>query len=379
VKISRPFPHSKLLLACIATATLLSCKAGYTPSTGEGSEPDEGDLVFHGPGSSWLLAMDPVDETFELTRAATPGGGNNLEISGEYSELSNGFLKLSISDATSGSNVVAGTSYYGIEIGTELKFLQPIGSSQPQIIALVESNGCPTSFTGNWLQYKWENTSNSESHTENQFGVFAYSSVEGDNIRLDSQYNLDDPTDERGDLVLSSGLCEDDINTSDNRQYHFSPGTSTLIELASSNADISNGISNNTQFLINLEQRNLSATTDFNSTLIGFYYNQQNGSVEPVLAECTSGVCSINIIDDVESGQLRAGDFALTFEETDINTPSRGFVTGELTNPNNQVGATVCSINRDYDGSGDLLIACVGIAPESIITPNYTNLFLVSQ
>ena len=391
----KTLPHINTRFASVATAVislsmvvaLPACQRGWDSTDDETTPtptppPTEALAHYNGPGSSWRMELDEQADTFTLNKSAIPGSDPTLEIEGAYEELSNGFLRLTVSAATNGQGINANDTISGIQVGKALTLLLPFGDEKNQILALPNANNCPSQNTAaNWLLYKQANSFDSDNHNSNHYGIYTYS-VLSSVTELTTQYNLATPTDDVDGVALDSGACAEGLLATDTIQYYFTNGVTAALALAENNEQLTTGNSDQSQFLLTLEQRSIAALSDLAGTYNGIMFDSQLSDTSrnfPVKADCSSGTCTFKQITDIETGDLADAEYSLSFQEEDINSPSIGFVIGNLTDANSNGGVTTCSVNIDYAGSGDKFIACIGISPGSSNTDELFNLFLVSE
>ena len=387
-----------LLSALMITLPLLlatGCKPGIVESDSSSSSSSssssvDNDLIYRGPGFfSWQLNLEGDDSTFKLKRSATPGADADETIDGSYAEFSNGFLRLS--PTASDANLISGNAITGIQFGDELTLLQPFRSDTDQLVILAHQSDCPSnSINSNWLLYRQAVTLSTDKHTSNHFGTYSYSTIDDGKTNLERQYGLSDPTpddQDAGGIGLSTGICNEGLLTESNYQYYFSSGASIIAELANTEDDISTGETQNTQFLLSVEKRTISGSSSYSGSYIGLLYDSGlNTGFQnfPVKGTCDSGSCTLYQVTDTENGAQKDSAYTLDLRSTDdteLNRPADGFVVGTLTEPgSNSDSRTIsCSINTDYEDSGEMTIACVGISPGSSNTDKLLNLFLVAK
>ncbi|SMF62692.1 hypothetical protein SAMN02745866_04029 [Alteromonadaceae bacterium Bs31] len=373
-------------LFCISLLSLSACKRGYNVDRPETDPtptppPEEQDKEFHGAGSSWNLSLDEDNNTFELVRSSNPEADPNLELSGDTTELSSGFIAFEVRSSSDLQVVELGDTFHGIRLGEELTVLSPNGAAPDQLLFLSRANNCPSSkVSTNWVLLKFADTLNTDEHVDGHYGLFEYSPL-GETAIIENFYKLSEPEQAIDGIKVTDGTCDSSgILSAANRQIYFSQGSTAVIELAQTEDDITNGNSANTQFLVSLQQRSISAASDYDGKHIGLLRDsaKQGGEkVDLVKADCTSGECSISFVTDPENGSVETDTYTLRLPDEEKNIPNAGFVLGSLSNSQNAAGTSVCTINTDYAGASKHFFACVGYSPGD--DGQFTHMFLVSE
>lgn len=385
-----PYRISWALLICFVLLALTGCNRGWdSDDSSTPNEPDDDYIVYTGPGSSWTLSLEKEDDNFTLERRNAPGDDDdwNGEVGGTY-EVSNssGFLELTV--VTSGeSGLAVDQKLFGIRVSDELTLLKPFFDTISHPIALVKT-GCPTETTqtGSWISFKGPATTNTEKHNGNHYGNYKYGKMDDEyKLSVDPQFNLSDPLADLGGQTIAEGTCDDGLVTIAERQIYFSTGGSMVMELANSESELSDGNTQDAEFLLGLEQRALTSLADFDGTYIGLFSNTALAASARnfgVKSECGDGSCEITLFSDIAAGnESTIYTLDLANSEKGLNQPTAGYIVGSLSlKDSTDDGATMtCSINSDYadSTSGDNFIACVGLAPGS--DSEYINVFLVTK
>ncbi len=371
-----------IALLCFNFLSLSACKRGYSSESSTEPTPtpppEEQDKEYHGAGSSWELFVDEDNNTFDLDRRSKPDAESpDLEIEGNTTELSSDFIEFEVTKTSNTLQIAVGDLFYGIQVGEEITVLSPNSAEQDHILFLSRANNCPSLIGANWVVHKFPATTD-DNHADGHFGIYSYSPTSG-TASVELGYELSTPDTSLDGLVVSEDKCDTDgVITSSNNRIYFSQGSSAVLELSPSEDDIDKGT--NTQLLVTLEKKTLSAATDFDGKHLGFLKNtsQQDGEeVDLVNTECTSGTCTISFISDPENGDTETDTYTLVLPEAEINKPSAGFVIGTLTNASDEESTIACSVNNAYGGTSKAFFGCIGYAPGD--TSNFTHLFLVSE
>jgi len=341
-----------------------------------------------------------IDDTgFTLKRRTTADltTNPNWSVSGTYgTSNSSGFLELTI---TSGSEntLISGSVIYGIQISDQITMLSPFLSGQQTPLIMVQA-GCPDSeIQTNWLRYKNPATLNETQHLNADLGttslrLFESSDSTPDNEILDTQVDIDkryvisDPTTAIGhSKTFVKTTCEEGVVSTDNgARAYLSKSGAMVLELASSADDLSQGATENSEFLLAVNSTDILSVENFNTAnYIGLFsdYGSTDGSEKttPAKASCENGTCTVTLYDPGQNLDKATYTLRLNNSETALNKPSSGFISGTISNNSivNSSAKTTCSINRDYNGSGSYFIACTG---ESLISQgSKLTLFLVAK
>ncbi|WP_185234759.1 hypothetical protein [Teredinibacter franksiae] len=368
---------------------LPACERGWDPSDNDSSSSSSSDnnneKTYRGPGSNWELVVNESISTFTFNKSNTPNSTPTLVVNGDYEKTSAGFIRLTVVKSTPGQGVGTNQQITGINIADNLNIFIPFDGSVDQPLMLARANGCPTNISSNWLLYKPANSKNAEVHTEGHFGQLSYNKVNGETVVV-IQYSMDNTEQELDGISLGTGTCTESLSTSETLQSWFSANETTSIEVATNSDALESGDSSDSQFLLSVQKRSISASSIFDADYIGILYNSSYNSRPrsiPVKGGCAAGKCTLYTVTDISNGDTEnaAHILDLSSENDDNNNkPLDGFVVGGLTAPGTEspLGKTTCSINDDYRDSGTKFIACVGIAPSASDSSQLTNLFLVS-
>ena len=370
---------------------LPACERGWDPSDNDSSSSsssgNSNEKTYRGPGSNWELVLNDSVSTFTFNKSNTPNSTPTLLITGDYEVTSAGFTRLTVVTRTPGKGVEANQKITGINIADNLNIFIPFDGSVDQPLMLTRENGCPSTISSNWLLYKPANSKNAEVHTEGHFGQLTYSNIDDTTTtQIATQYTLEDTETAIGGTTLGTGACSNSLLTSETLQSWFSANETTSIEIATNSGALESGDSSDSQFLLSVQRKSISASSIFDADYIGILYNSSYNSRPrsiPVKGGCAAGKCTLYTVTDISNGDTEnaAHILDLSSENDDNNNkPLDGFVVGGLTAPGTEspLGKTTCSINDDYRDSGTKFIACVGIAPSASDSSQLTNLFLVS-
>mgnify|MGYP000383307356 CR=1 FL=1 len=368
---------------------LPACERGWDPSDNDSSSSSSSDnnneKTYRGPGSNWELVVNESISTFTFNKSNTPNSTPTLVVNGDYEKTSAGFIRLTVVKSTPGQGVGTNQQITGINIADNLNIFIPFDGSVDQPLMLARANGCPTNISSNWLLYKPANSKNAEVHTEGHFGQLSYNKVNGETVVV-IQYSMDNTEQELDGISLGTGTCTESLSTSETLQSWFSANETTSIEVATNSDALESGDSSDSQFLLSVQKRSISASSIFEANYIGILYNSSYNSRPrsiPVKGDCAAGKCTLYTVTDISNGDTESAAHILDLSsenDDNNNKPLEGFIVGTLTAPGTEspLGKTTCSINDDYRDSGAKFIACVGIAPGASDSSQLTNLFLVS-
>lgn len=385
---------SRLLLSgALATLILSGCKAGYPAGGTNTDKPDSPSnpdtTVFRGPGSSWTYSQNIGSNGFTLSRRTTPDLDETPDwtVSGTYgTNNSSRFFELNITDPGD-TSLTTGSIIYGIQVSSEITLLSPFISGTDTPLALVQA-GCPTTLINtNWLTLKRPATLNESQHTGHDFGTSEVSLIDSDDgtdlsFRLNQTYDIQSPTTPIGNAsrVLESSCSNGVVTGASGTRAYVSTSGAMIIERATSTEDLDQGATANSEFLFALQSKDVLATTDFDAgSYVGLFTDStmtDGQKTSGAKAECASGSCTITLYQTF-AGLQEGNSYNLNLETEALNAPSSGLLSGTLTNnSNNSQSSITCSINTDYNGSGQYFIACIGGSPGA--DNSTVNLFLVA-
>ena len=350
---------------CLSLAALYACRAGFTTNDDTVNDPDF--WRFTGAGSNWRLEMERNGNEFELTRSNNPDSSVNITLTGTYEAFNNnGFTRLTVNDQEGTSS--ANDEITLVRASNYAAFLSPIFPNDDDVLAMVAVANCGSSDTiSNWIRFKHPITNQSSADEPNDFGTLRYVDSTA-TLTLNARYNLDTPTQNIGNVEIASGECTEGFITESSEHTHYlGSGSSALLDLYNDDDD-------ENQRLFALDQTVVAANTDFDSDSYGLMYDRgaSGDNNFPIRADCTSGTCTINQISDIENGDTSGQSY--TLELSDVNTPSNGFITGNISLENGNENETAICVLRLGSANQDIL-ACVANSPNN---SNQTlNIFLV--
>ncbi|WP_018276884.1 hypothetical protein WKI13_03285 [Teredinibacter turnerae] len=380
----------------ITAATLMlglaGCKAGWEETETEDetdtpTDPTELATNFFGLGPYRRLEFteqenDEDSGTFNLVSSVKAGDTTTLSASGDFEILSSGFGQLTVTSVSTGSDVSVDDEITFIKLKNSLTIVAPLKNSNNQIVPLINADHCSTSdINNNWVLFQQADNFDVDADNEGKlayYGTFGWKNTSS-NTDITS---YDSDGEQAGDaLSLSESTCEEGRAVNTNHRYFLTNAKTVLLEIGESADAITAGTTTNSQFAIGLERKKLAALSDTNGTYIGYLTNSNDGAYFPVKAECTDGTCEFNQMTDVENGSLdNDNTYTLALLESKLNDPGNGMIAGDLTLPDsNTAGATFCTFNNDYNGTGIYFMACAGLPPGEDDNGQHTNLFLMTQ
>ena len=346
----------RLIYATMASAGLLLSGCGGSNSPLDAVLPETpADDNFNGPGSKWDVSLR-ADSTFNFTRRPDLDSAVDLTVDGTYVRLDSGFLAFTVTDATGDDAPSNGDTAWGLEVPDFALFLKPDDSDDGRFIAMVTAGNCPTAdVTANWVMVKKSSDADATESDRDYFGSFAFDAV-AETAVLPGRFAIDDAFTSQGGQDLGAGTCTDGIMRVDDAAMYLTNNGGALVHTNQSDDDDSNIIfAMNQTPIVNMD------TLDGN--FAGLIFDESPAvdasQVMPTTMSCSLGLCTGDLLTDVESGVSSQVSFDLNLTGS-LDQPDVGMITGSLVSDGN-AGNVACIVNTSAGNA--TLATCVGQAP----------------
>ena len=361
----------------VSSAALISCGGGSSGSIGPVSDPVTSSS-YAGPGSRWDVTLSS-DNTFTITMAESVSTPVIMTITGDYTTLSSGFLKLTVGTVAADAGVGApsvGDAAYALNVPGYTFVLKPLDSADDQIIPMVTGGECPTTdLDANWVMVKIETGADASGSTEGFYGTFNFDMAAG-TPSLPSMYALDQTSLVAG--PMTGGTCADGIMLVDGEtEMYLTSNGGAIVRIGLNTPDDDT----DDNFIFGFAPESLGSISNMAGDYAGLLFDgsQVSGSqITPVSVSCTAnGNCTGNMVTDIETNTL--SDDTVTINLVTVDNPSDGFITGTIavSAPGSIMGNMACMANIDAQGTGKNIMSCVGQSPGD--AAQMFNVLLVSK
>jgi hypothetical protein len=360
-------------LALTIFLTLGVVTAGFVALNGCGS----GTLPtysYGGPGSAWTATLRD-DGTFTITHADDLDSAVDLTVTGTYSRLTSGFVKLTVTGSVGADGPSNGDEAYGLEIPGFAFLLKPIGEDS-NLIPMVATSACPTTnFALNWIVTDKEDSSSASSTSSDFFGTFAYNATTGVST-LPSKYALGGPYTSLGSGTIDgAAACADGI-------IEFTGGAIWLTSQGGALVHAPGSGPSNDQVIVAMPQTAITDTSSMGGEYAGLVFDKSEssgGRIYPVAATATETSGSVltltgTKITDVDTGTTSADSVTIT--TTALDSPSNGFIKATI-QAGLDSGVMSCMAAKNVVSSGKNMLFCVSQSPGD--NTKMFNLLLVSK
>ncbi|NKC01763.1 MAG: hypothetical protein GKR90_25140 [Pseudomonadales bacterium] len=348
----RMFCASVIALICVA------CGGGSSSSSSDvanpvGQDPASTPTRYSGPGSRWDVVLNP-DSSFTIERRESMTAPVSLTVNGVYSEQANGFMSLVVSDATGDGAPSAGAEAWGIEIPGFAYFLKPAGSSS-EFISMVMAGECPTNdFVGNWIIMKSRDDADATDADQEFFGVFSYD-IETGQASLPAQHALVDGFPGGVNVDLDQGVCAEGMMQVDDAEMYLTRSGGALVH---TNVDSDSESS----IIFAMPQATLPAISDLDNEYAGLIFGSAGDTIQPVVVACAAGLCTADVLDDVELG-TSIDQLQINLVGT-LDFPDPGVITGTIERGGLQ-GNLACMANTSLAANAPVMLTCVAQDPDN--------------
>jgi hypothetical protein len=368
--------NRRLLPAAIASLLIIAgCGSDSTTSAVDvtsAAEPVVAQVSmtsYSAPGSNWQYDFHD-NGTYSITRSEFPGTANTLSVDGSYSATAAGFVSMTV-DASAGTDAPGVDSQiWALEVPGFALLLSPVSTSDDKFISMVSGGECPnTDFSNNWITVRAQASGDSTSVEGSYFGSLSYRSNDGA-TSLGSQFALTTGNPDQGALSLGTGYCNDGL---------VSTATSDIYLAREGSASIRANVDDaSEQTVFSLPKATIGSITSLDGTYAGILSDDGadlNAKVSPILVTCTSGLCTGDVVTNVDTGALAGQTFVIALSGS-ANVPAPGLTTGEF-QVNGGSSNLACMVDANLDGNGNRVISCAGQSP----TRDYRllNLILASN
>lgn len=359
--------------ALTAILAVVGITAGLVTLNGCGSDTLPS-YTYGGPGSSWTAALND-DGTFTITRADEVGGTTTLTVTGTYTRLSTGFVKLTVSSGTGTDAPSAGAEAYGLEIPGFAFLLKPIGSDS-NLIPMVATSGCPTTdFDLNWILTDKDDAVSAANAASDFFGSFNYNATTGAST-LPSKFALAGPY-----TSLGTGTV-DNAQACANGIIEFTGGAIWLTAQGGALVHVEGSGPSDDQVIVAMPQAAITDTSSLGGSYAGLVFdkNEVSGNrIYPVVGAITETSSSqVTIVGtkltDVETGTTESEYVTIT--STGLDSPGDGFMKATIT-AGTDTGLMSCMVAKNVVSSGKNMLFCVSQSPGD--NTKMFNLLLISK
>lgn len=325
--------------------------------------------TYSAPGSNWQYDFHD-NGTYAISRSDAPGLTNDLSVSGDYQTTNSGFVSMSVGSSSGTDAPSVDSQMWALEVPGFALVLSPVSTSDDRFLPMVSGGQCPgTDFSNNWITVRALPSADSTSASGSYFGSMSYRHTDG-STNLSTQFALTNGNPDQGEMALGNGYCRDGIvATSTSDIYLAVEGSATI------RANVDDTVES---MIFSLPKTTIGSISSFDGTYAGVLSDDGadlNNKVSPVIVTCNSGICSGDIVSDIDAGTMAGQPFVVDLSGS-INVPGPGLTTGQLQlgGSNGNVG---CMVDADLTGNGSRMISCAGQSP----TRDYRlfNLILTSN
>jgi len=274
--------HTLSCLLAIA-ATLSACDTGINLTEDE-EELTENDTVFHGPsnGAHWELRLNDTDDNFTLRKYnAATSNASQYRVSGDYNELSSGFIQLQINSGS--TDDIDNNTLTGIRLEEDSIVFFPFADNEEDLLALIpENEDCPSSSRGNsfFLERSPASSANGFFIAEHRYS-FSNNEVQlTDAVQLPDLATFSEQT--RTSVACENGFADHSEGT------NYLNTNSAVLEYSNVGSD------NAYERMLTIRRNSVSTLNELDSPdYVGFLRNYEPSDRQFASAECDDGVCQI--------------------------------------------------------------------------------------
>ncbi|HUP57791.1 MAG TPA: hypothetical protein VM598_10090 [Bdellovibrionota bacterium] len=309
--------------------------------SGCASDPEAANYTYGGAGSNWQATLNG-DGTFTITES-----DSGMTATGTYETLSTGFLRLTVSSASGTGAPSAGDQALALNVPGFVFLLKPLGDGSP-IIPMVPIGTCPSAnMTANWILT--ETNSDISLNTTEGFGTFTYTASTGA-VALPTKYAIDNTS--LGAGTIGTFTCSGGVGTlSGGEEMWFNPSGGAIVHGGS--GDI----------ILAMTQATVGSAAALNGNYSGLVFSNNGGGDDtfPVMGTLSGGTGTFTQVTNVATGTLGTESATLSFSAVD--SPSAGFVDGNLAVTADATNPMQCMVTLNANGSGKNVIMCLGEEP----------------
>ncbi len=371
-------PAVGAILAAGGAALIVACGGGSSDSSGTTTAATATVSSYAGPGSRWDVSL-AGDGTFSITKREAPTTPVVVTITGDYTELSSGFLKLTVGTVSADPGVDApsvGDVGYALSVPGYVFILKPLDATDDQIIPMVSSGTCPSAdIDANWVVVNVEDGVDASDAGTDFLGTFHFDVGTG-TPSLPARYSLSqNPV---GMQNMNGGNCSDGVLVVD--------GEAEMYLTTNGGAIVRTGIATRNDetddtYIFGFAKETLGSVGAVAGDYAGLLFDgsQSAGSqISPISITCDAlGACTGTMVTDIEANTLSSE--TVTINLTTADNPDVGFITGTISDssPGSSAGNLSCMANIDAQGSGKNIVTCAGQSPGD--PTKLFNVLLVSK
>jgi len=365
-------PFHLVLTALTAGLFALACSGGG--GGGGGSDGSAG-YSYAGPGSAWSVELDD-DGDFTIEASESLGDAPFLTIEGSYERYDNGFIELTVEEASGEDPPSPGDKGMAIEAPGFAFLLRPLGGSG-ELFPMVSAGECPDDdVAANWMMMTCNEGGagcEADSTSRDFFGVFEYDESE-ESANLPARFALESAT-SQGSNDIGSAACEDGVMEVEDALMYLTENEGAIVQISPDDHD-------EAQHVMALPRETM-VQTDLAGSYVGIGFDKSDDTSFALSMTMNAGGTSATAyqVDDADLENATPGSEAGTITVTDVNmvgvTAADGWFTGTLTVSPDPARPIYCASATDVGGSGKNMLLCIGQSPGD--ASNFYNVVMVSQ
>lgn len=346
-----------LATAVVTTSLVLTGCGGGSSAPDAPPQQQAADVNFNGPGSKWDFRLGG-DGSFEIERRDDLASPVDMTVAGNWTRLSTGFLHLSVVSATGDDAPEAGDTAWAIEVPGYALFLAPIREPMDQIIPMVTAGNCPSSdMNANWIMVRKEGADAQDAERD-FIGTFSYVAATN-SPSLPEKYALENFTELEGLDQLGAANCQNGIMELDNADavMYLTDNGGAIVHTGVTDIDDSS-------FIFAFTKKAITAVNNLDGEYAGVLFDDnldEGNKIAPVSVSCDSGVCTGDVVTDIETGATTGEPVTLNLSGTPDGL-SQGFITGTIDNGGAGV-ELACMADISVGGGDRKMVNCVGQSP----------------
>ena len=364
-----------LLFASIGMSMYVAaCSSDGSSTSGSSS------TSYSGPGSKWDVSLNSAANTFVITRAPDAASAVDMTVNGTYETTTSGFLKLTVTSASGTDAPTAGAQAYALNVPGFVFLLKPLDANS-EIIPMVASGSCPSSSQSfNWMVTSHEASGQGTTLEDNRdlLGTATFNGT--DTMSIPAQYDLqgDDITTPNNTITgsCSNGIIS--LNDGNPITLYLSTAGAGLVDIFAQGSGTATETDDRHTVIVAMPQDTISSLSSLDGNYIGIVFNESVSSGDktaPVWANFNSaGTTTAGEFTDVDAGTQDPNQVTIT--GISIDSPANGFFRATLTSGSDTAPMS-CQVTKNAAGSGQNIIFCVGIDPDSFTNGNADQLYTV--
>lgn len=355
------------LCASLFTLFTLACSGG-----GGSNGPDS--YSYNGPGSAWAVDLTE-DGEFTIEARDTLEDDPFLTVEGTYERHDNGFIELSVEEASGTDAPDPGDTGMAIEAPGFAFLLRPLGGSG-EIYPMVAAGECPDDdVTANWMMTTCNDSGggcDADDVGRDFLGVFSYDESD-ETATLPARFALQAGT-SLGSNPIGAASCDDGVMDVTDALLYLTESQGAIVQISPDDHD-------DAQHVMALPQETM-VQTDLAGTWVGMGFDKGDESSFALSMTMNAGGTSASIfeVDDEGLEDATPGAGAGTIAVTSVNqvgsTSADGWFTGTLTVAPDPARPIYCMSATDVGDSGKSMLLCIGQSPGD--SEDFYNLVMVS-